>query len=60
MVEYEDIVQAISTYRAYDLRDRFPQPQLSFRAALKCLQSDVEYMAAMSGEIMAYLRDGGQ
>jgi hypothetical protein len=30
----------------------------SFREALECLQSDRSYMAAMSGEIIAYLRGG--
>lgn len=55
----EDIGQAIFAYRAFDLRDHFPQPLETFREALECLQSDVAYMAAMSGEIIAYLRGGG-
>lgn len=55
----KDIGQAIFAYRAFDLRDHFPQPLETFREALECLQSDVAYMAAMSGEIVAYLRGGG-
>lgn len=54
----DDINQAIFAYRAFDLRDRFPQPLETFREALACLQSDDAYMAAMSGEIIAYL--GGE
>ncbi|MBR9902452.1 MAG: hypothetical protein GYB15_00540 [Gammaproteobacteria bacterium] len=52
----DDIGQAIFAYRSFDLRDRFPQPLETFREALACLQSDDAYMAAMSGEIIAYLR----
>lgn len=48
----------IFAYRAIDLRDRFPQPLETFREALECLQSDRSYMAAMSGEIIAYLHGG--
>lgn len=50
--------QQVFAYRAFDLRDRFPQPLETFRDALELLQSDDAYMAAMSGEIMAYLRGG--
>ncbi|MBS8269537.1 DUF2384 domain-containing protein [Halomonas litopenaei] len=53
-----DPLARIFAYRAIDLRDRFPQPLESFREALECLQSDRSYMAAMSGEIIAYLRGG--
>ena len=53
-----DPLACIFAYRAIDLRDRFPQPLESFREALECLQSDRSYMAAMSGEIIAYLRGG--
>lgn len=53
-----DPIALIFAYRAIDLRDRFPQPLESFREALECLQSDRSYMAAMSGEIIAYLRGG--
>lgn len=53
-----DPLHRIFAYRAFDLRDRFPQPLETFREALECLQSDRSYMAAMSGEIIAYLRGG--
>ncbi|UYG06858.1 antitoxin Xre/MbcA/ParS toxin-binding domain-containing protein [Halomonas sp. M4R1S46] len=53
-----DPLERIFAYRAIDLRDRFPQPLETFREALECLQSDRSYMAAMSGEIIAYLRGG--
>ncbi|WP_051530407.1 MbcA/ParS/Xre antitoxin family protein [Halomonas halodenitrificans] len=53
-----DPLTRVFAYRAIDLRDRFPQPLESFREALECLQSDRSYMAAMSGEIIAYLRGG--
>lgn len=54
----KDPIAPIFAYRAIDLRDRFPQPLESFREALECLQSDRSYMAAMSGEIITYLRGG--
>ncbi|WP_458526458.1 antitoxin Xre/MbcA/ParS toxin-binding domain-containing protein [Onishia taeanensis] len=54
----KDPLALIFAYRAIDLRDRFPQPLESFREALECLQSERSYMAAMSGEIIAYLRGG--
>ncbi|WP_416138814.1 antitoxin Xre/MbcA/ParS toxin-binding domain-containing protein [Halomonas sp. HK25] len=53
-----DPLSRIFAYRAIDLRDRFPQPVETFREALECLQSDRAYMAAMSCEIIAYLRGG--
>lgn len=53
-----DPITRIFAYRSIDLRDRFPQPLETFREALECLQSDRSYMAAMSGEIIAYLRGG--
>ena len=53
-----DPLARIFAYRAIDLRDRFPQPLESFREALECLQSERSYMAAMSGEIIAYLIGG--
>lgn len=55
----DELGQQIFAFRAFDLRDRFPQPLETFRDALECLQSDDAYMAAMSGEIVAYLRGGG-
>lgn len=53
-----DPLDQIFAYRAFDLRDRFPQPLESFQEALECLQSDRSYMAWMSGKIVAYLRGG--
>ncbi|MDT8878362.1 antitoxin Xre/MbcA/ParS toxin-binding domain-containing protein [Halomonas saccharevitans] len=53
-----DPLKRIFAYRAIDLRDHFPQPLETFREALECLQSERSYMAAMSGEIIAYLRGG--
>ena len=54
----KDPLELVFAYRAFDLRDRFPQPLENFRKALECLQSDESYLADMSGEIVAYLRDG--
>lgn len=54
----DDLLERIFAYRAFDLRDRFPQPLETFRQALECLQSDESYLPDMSGEIVAYLRDG--
>lgn len=53
-----DPLQSVFAYRAFDLRDRFPQPLATFRQALECLQSDDAYLPDMSGEIVAYLRGG--
>nr|WP_298522548.1 hypothetical protein [uncultured Halomonas sp.] len=58
MVPSTDPLAQVFAYRAFDLRDRFPQPLETFREALECLQSDRSYMADMSGEIIAYLRGG--
>lgn len=52
------IIRSVFAYRAFDLRDRFPQPLETFRQALECLQSDGAYMPDMTGEIVVYLRDG--
>ncbi|MDR5900420.1 hypothetical protein QC823_15760 [Halomonas vilamensis] len=49
----------IFAYRAFDLRDRFPQPLAIFHETLACLQSHDAYLHSMSGEIVAYLRGGG-
>ncbi|WP_176472075.1 hypothetical protein [Vreelandella alkaliphila] len=54
----EELLERIFAYRAFDLRDRFPQPLETFRQALECLQSGESYLPDMSGEIVAYLRDG--
>ncbi|MGP9632084.1 hypothetical protein ACT3R7_03350 [Halomonas sp. AOP43-A1-21] len=53
-----DPLERIFAYRAFDLRDRFPQPLETVRQALECLQSDNAYLPDMSGEIVAYLRGG--
>lgn len=53
-----DPLERIFAYRAFDLRDRFPQPLETFRQALECLQSDNAYLPDMSGEIVAYMRGG--
>lgn len=50
--------QQIFAFRAFDLRDRFPAPFPDFRRALEALQSDTAYLPEMSGEIVAYCRDG--
>ncbi|MYL23958.1 DUF2384 domain-containing protein [Halomonas alkaliantarctica] len=55
----DDPLTSIFAYRAFDLRDRFPQPLSTFREALECLQSDDAYLPALSGDIVAYLRGGG-
>lgn len=54
----DDLMCNVFAYRAFDLRDRFPQPLETFRDALECLQSDVAYLPSMTGEIVAYLRGG--
>lgn len=54
----EDPLNRIFAYRAFDLRDRFPQPLETFREALECLQSECAYLPSWSGEIVAYLRGG--
>ncbi|MGP9738704.1 MULTISPECIES: hypothetical protein [Halomonas] len=54
----DKLLERVFAYRAFDLRDRFPQPLETFRQALECLQSDDAYLPDMSGEIVAYLRDG--
>ncbi|AJY49996.1 hypothetical protein [Halomonas sp. KO116] len=51
-------LQSVFAYRAFDIRDRFPQPLETFRQALECLQSGDAYLPDMSGEIVVYLRGG--
>ena len=51
-------LQQILAFRAYDMRDRFPQPFNSFRDALEALQSDRAYLPEMSGDIICYLKNG--
>ena len=52
------VLNAIFAFRAFDLRDRFPAPFPDFRSALEALQSDTAYLAELSGELVAYCRDG--
>lgn len=54
----DDPVLSVFAYRAFDLRDHFPQPLETFRDALECLQSENAYLPNMTGEIVAYLRGG--
>lgn len=49
---------SIFAYRAFDMRGRFPEPFADFRGALEALQSEIAYLPEMSGEIVAYSRDG--
>ena len=50
----------IFAFRAFDLRDHFPEPFCSFRDALEALQSDRAYMPNEHGEIICYLKGGGK
>ena len=54
----DDPILSVFAYRAFDLRDHFPQPLETFCDALECLQSENAYLPNMTGEIVAYLRDG--
>lgn len=49
----------IFAFRAFDLRDRFPHPFRDFRGALDALQSETTYLPEMSGQSVAYCREGG-
>lgn len=55
----KDSLERVFAYRSLNLRDIFLQPLENFRKALECLPSDKYYLADMSGEIIAYLWDGG-
>lgn len=48
----------ILCFRAFDMRDRFPEPVETFEAALALLQSDRAYLPEMAGEIVCYLKTG--
>lgn len=48
----------IFAFRVFCLRQRFPHPYPSFRQALEALQSDDAYLPELSGEIVAYCKDG--
>src|SRR5690606_16824475 len=53
-----DPLDQVVAFRAFDLRDRFPQPFQTFCQALEALQSDTAYLPQWSGSISAYLKDG--
>ncbi len=48
----------ILCFRAFDMRDHFPEPVETFRQALELLQSDRAYLPEESSEIVCYLRNG--
>jgi hypothetical protein len=49
---------AILCFRAFDMRDRFPEPVETFEEALVLLQSDRAYLPEMISDIVCYLRSG--
>jgi len=48
----------ILCFRAFDMRDHFPQPIATFREALELLQSDRAYLPEDSAQITCYLKSG--
>jgi hypothetical protein len=48
----------ILCFRAFDMRDHFPEPVETFEKALELLQSDRAYLPEISGEIVCYLKSG--
>lgn len=48
----------ILCFRAFDMRDRFPEPVETFEKALQLLQSDRAYLPEITGEIICYLKSG--
>ena len=48
----------ILCFRAFDMRDHFPQPVETFRDALELLQSDRAYLPEESAQIACYLKNG--
>ncbi len=48
----------ILCFRAFDMRDRFPEPVETFAGALALLQSERAYMPEMIGSIVCYLKSG--
>ena len=50
--------QNILSFRAFDMRDHFPEPVETFRQALELLQSDRAYLPEESSEIVCYLKNG--
>ena len=53
-----DPLDHVFAFRAFDFRNRFPDPLPSFRAALECLQSEDAYLPDVDAEITAHLKDG--
>ena len=49
---------AIICFRAFDMRDRFPEPVETFEEALMLLQSDRAFLPEMISDIVCYLRSG--
>jgi hypothetical protein len=48
----------ILCFRAFDMRDHFPQPVETFREALELLQSDRAYLPEEIAQITCYLKSG--
>ena len=48
----------ILCFRAFDMRDHFPEPVETFEKALELLQSERSYLPEISGEIVCYLKSG--
>lgn len=48
----------ILCFRAFDMRDRFPEPVATFEEALELIQSEKAYLPEMSSEIVCYLKSG--
>lgn len=48
----------ILCFRAFDMRDHFPQPLETFREALELLQSHRAYLPEESAQITCYLKSG--
>jgi len=48
----------ILCFRAFDMRDRFPEPVATFREALQLIQSDRAYLPEWDSKIICYLRSG--
>lgn len=58
MHKQADPLDQVFSFRAFDFRNRFPDPLPNFRTALECLQSEDAYMPDVDAEIRAYLKDG--
>lgn len=57
MHKQADPLDQVFAFRAFDFRNRFPDPLPDFRAALECLQSEDAYMPDVDAQIRAYLKD---